>query len=210
VVFDDAGMTSHCTGFDAGVTTVSCTTECSRGFVCVSGQCVLRGSSGAVQVTLRFNKPEDLDLHVVEPLPDGGSCEIYYQNPNTPAYDGGFPFPFLDAGFPFPFLDAGIFPPPCGAKGWLDLDSHAACASDRVNDVDIENVIFPPGQAPTKGNYIVRMDYYADCGSPSPINYEIEVRANGTSRYYCGSVRPPSSDSGGKGSGVTITNFTIQ
>ena len=75
--------------------------------------------------------------------------------------------------------------------------------------VDIENVIYPAGGTPTKGTYTVRMDYYQDCGSPNPVNYEIEVRANGTSRYYCGSVRPPSANGGSAGSGVTVATFTI-
>jgi hypothetical protein len=199
VVFDDAGMTAHC--LQTGGPAPQCTTECSRGFVCESGQCVLRGSTGPVQVTLRFNKPEDLDLHVVEPLPDAGTCEIWYGNPNQPPDAGSFPFPFFDAGFPFPIP----MPMSCGAKGWLDLDSNPAC---RIDNVDIENVIYPAGSSAPHGTYIVRVDYYQACDG-DPVPYEVEVRANGQTRYYCGTFQPGTSDEGNAGSGVTITTFTI-
>jgi hypothetical protein len=200
VIFDDAGMTTHC--LQTGGPAPMCTTECNRGFICVSGQCVLRGSTGPVQITLRFNQPEDLDLHVVEPLPDAGTCEIWYGNPNQAPDAGGFPFPFFDAGFPFPF-----FPMSCGAKGWLDLDSNPAC---RIDNVDIENVIYPANSVAPSGTYKVRVDYYQDCSASMPVPYEVEVRANGQTRYYCGEFQPGTSDTGSEGSGVDVTTFTIQ
>jgi hypothetical protein len=206
VIFDDAGMTAHC--LQTGGPAPQCTTECNRGFICVSGQCVLRGSTGPVQITLRFNQPEDLDLHVVEPLPDAGRCEIWYGNPNQAPDAGGFPFPFFDGGFPFPFFDAGLpfLPMSCGAKGWLDLDSNPAC---RIDNVDIENVIYPANSIAPSGTYKVRVDYYQDCSASMPVPYEVEVRANGQTRYYCGEFQPGTSDTGSEGSGVDVTSFTI-
>jgi hypothetical protein len=192
VIFDDAGMTAHCLPFDGG--TQSCTGECDRGFVCINGQCQLRGNSGPVQITLRFPVSEDLDLHVVEPV-DGGTCEIWYGNTNAPPFDAGFPLPF-----PIPQ------PPSCGAKGWLDLDSNPACTLDNVN---VENVIYPPSQGPYRGLYKVRVDYYQHCSASSPVPYEVEVRANGATRYYCGTFDPGSANGGNAGSGVDITQFTI-
>jgi hypothetical protein len=195
VTFDDAGMSMHCLQTSGPA---QCTTECSRGYECVGGQCQLRGSGGPVQITLRWNLPEDLDLHVVEPLPDGGGCDIYYGDPGrTP--DAG---PITIGGFTIP-------PPPpsrCGAIGWLDLDSNPAC---QIDNVDTENVIYPNGGVAPSGHFIVRVDYYEACGSPPPIPYEVEVRANGQTQFYCGTFDPSESDSGGDGSGRYIAGFTV-
>lgn len=189
VTFDDAGMTAHCL---QTAPPPACTTSCREGFECVSGQCQLRGSGGPIQVTLRFNQPEDLDLHVVEPLPDAGTCEIYYAMPgNTP------PPPIM---LPFPVRQ-------CGAIGWLDLDSNAACD---IDNVDTENVIYASGTAATPGTYIVRVVYYQGCSATGPIPYEVEVRANGQTRYYCNQFLPGQSNGGNQGAGVTITSFTLQ
>jgi hypothetical protein len=206
VTFDDAGMSAACLQTSGPA---MCTTECSRGYECVSGMCQLRGSAGPVQVTLRWNQPEDLDLHVVEPLPDGGACEIWYGNPNQAPDAGGFPFPFFDAGFPFPFGDGGFpipMPKSCGAQGWLDLDSNPAC---QIDNVDVENVIYPNGGVAPSGHYIVRVDYYQACGTPGPIPFEVEVRANGQTEYYCGTFDPSESNGGAEGSGRYIAGFTI-
>lgn len=193
-VFDDAGMTSRCLPLDAGVG-MPCTSECSQGYVCINHQCYLRGSTGPVQVTLRWNQPEDLDLHLVEPLPDGGTCEIYYAkpgvNPNLPPP----PFPL-----PFPV------PPPCGAKAWLDLDSNRDCD---IDNVDVENIIYSPGVTPTRGNYIVRVVYYAHCSAQQAVPFEVEVRANGVTRWYCGQFQPHEANGGNEGAGVTMTTFSL-
>jgi hypothetical protein len=196
VTFDDGGMSMHCLQISTGP--AQCTTECSRGFECINGQCVLRGSEGPVQVTLRFNQPEDLDLHVEEPLPDGGQCDIYYGDPSRPP----------DAG-PVTFGMITIPPGPlsrCGAQGWLDLDSNPAC---EIDNVDVENVIYPNGGIAPSGHYIVRVDYYQWCSAAGPVPYEVEVRANGQTEYYCGQFDPNDSDSGGENSGVTIAGFTV-
>lgn len=192
VEFDDAGLTAHCLPFDGGAQ--ACTTECQRGFVCVGGQCVLRGSAGPVQVTLRFPQDEDLDLHVVEPLGDGGSCEIWYGAPNI---DASIPIPI-----PIPIPNRN-----CGAQGWLDLDSNPAC---RIDSVRIENVIYPASAPAPKGHYTVRVDYFQNCSAVGTVPYEVEVRANGQRRYYCGSFQHTQSDQGSAGSGVTVTTFDIR
>ncbi|MFT3840997.1 MAG: hypothetical protein QM723_28660 [Myxococcaceae bacterium] len=182
----NGGGTTHCLPFDGGTNT--CTSECGRGFTCVNGQCILNGSAGPIQVTLRFpNEPEDVDLHVIEPVGNGADCEIYYGNTN------------VDAGFPNPFA--------CGAYGWLDLDSNPAC---NIDNVDIENVIYSPGTPIHTGTYTVRVDYYEDCSAISPVQYEVEVRALGQSRFWCSQFQPGTDDSGGQGSGATVTTFDIQ
>lgn len=193
VVFDDAGSSTRCLPFDAG--SKACTTECPRGFFCLNGLCELRGSGGPVQITLRFPVSEDLDLHVLEPV-DGGTCEIWYGNPNVDAGPPPIPLPF-----PIPM------PKPCGALGWLDLDSNAACKLDNVN---VENVIYPPNKSATLGTYKVRVDYFQNCSATSPVPYEVEVRAGGTARFYCGSFTPSMADMGSAGSGRDITAFTLK
>ncbi|MDX2014708.1 MAG: hypothetical protein SFW67_31205 [Myxococcaceae bacterium] len=109
-VDDDGGVTP----FDAGVGgpscpgprdggSIGCVTECPSGFTCQGNECVLNGGAADLQVTLRWDSTEDLDLYVEEPLTDGGTCEIFY----------------------------GARTPACAA-GALDLDSQAACSMDLV------------------------------------------------------------------------------
>src|SRR5438552_3788153 len=76
-VTGDAGSylgIGSCAPKDAGVGG-SCVPNCSEGFNCQNGSCVLNGGNGPVQVTLRWNTLEDLDLHVSEPLASGAHCE---------------------------------------------------------------------------------------------------------------------------------------
>ncbi|MEW6431489.1 MAG: hypothetical protein AB1730_08250 [Myxococcota bacterium] len=195
VVWGDGGLTNRCLAIDAGVASCGSNTQCREGFECVGGKCVLRGSQGGIQVTLRWPLPEDLDLYLVEPLPDGGTCEIFYGNRNV---DASVPIPI-----PIPL------PPGCGALGWLDLDSNAACNIDNVN---VENIIFPPQQTqpPRPGHYTVRANYYQNCNSPPSVPWEVEVRANGQTRYFCGSFTPSQANGGAKGAGQVVTEFDIR
>lgn len=165
---------------------VPCRDECVQGFTCVGGFCQLNGGTGPVQITLRFDQITDVDLHVREPLPDGGHCEIYYGDKNLP--------------------DSGR-PSSCGAVGWLDLDSNAACSIDRIN---IENVIYDPTRPAPRGRYEVSVDYYQYCLPSSPtVRYEVEVRSNGSTRFYCGSFTALEADEGGRGAGRLVTSFTL-
>jgi hypothetical protein len=163
-----------------------CTTP---GFSCVNGQCVLNGANGGVQVTLSFDDSEDFDLHVIEPEPSG-PCEIYYGNRG-----------------PQPYPDGGSNPNAhfCSV-GWLDRDSNAACSLDNVN---IENVIYPPNVAPPSGTYKVLVDYWEDCDNASSSNYAVQVRANGQIFEYCGTLTRSEVDHGSAGSGHLVTTFTI-
>ncbi len=99
VSYPDGG--ASCPARDAGTT--RCQTECPQGFACIGNECILNGKGADLQVTLRWDSTEDLDLHLDEPLTDGGICEIFYGNRN-----------------------------PACAAGSLDLDSQAACSMDLV------------------------------------------------------------------------------
>lgn len=196
--FDDAGVTSRCFPIDAGVRT--CTNECPTGYECLSGICELRGKNGPVQVTLRWNTETDLDLYLVEPLPDGGTCEIYYQQPGVNPNAPPLPFPI-----PIPVTN-------CGAKGWLDLDANRACHTDnpsQLTDRPVENIIYSPGVVPTSGEYTVRVNNWSSCSVGGNLPYEVEVRANGQTRWYCGTFAPGSANGGSGGAGVVITKFRL-
>jgi uncharacterized protein YfaP (DUF2135 family) len=143
--------------------------------------CVLNGGGGPVQVTVRWDTDTDVDLHLDEPLPGGGHCEIYYG-------------------------DTGGSSSGCGAVGELDLDSNAGCNIDNVN---IENIIYPAGAPAPSGTYVVRVDYYDNCSVSTSIPYEIEVRANGQTTGWCDVFNASDADSGGAGSGRVITTFVV-
>lgn len=171
VEWDDAGVPGPCLMVDAGTRACLADGGCQRGFQCVfdtagSKQCVLRGGTGDVQVTLRFAHPVDLDLHVFEPLPDAGACRIYYAD-EGPTNS-------------------------CGSRGALDLDSNAGC---RIDNVDVENVIYPTNRIAPKGAYGVAVDYFDDCNIGIEVPWQIEVRAGGELRYWCGSYPVGSSSS---------------
>jgi len=203
VTFDDAGVSTSCLAGYVPPSGQSCNnSECPRGFECVGGVCVLRGQSGDVQVTLRFDQQEDLDLHVVEPYPDGGSCDIYYGNPGQ--NPNGTPPPFDPCATP---LGGLLCANKCDTEGWLDLDAYAAC---NPSNVMVENVIYPAGQPAPRGAYTVRVEYYKTCTPSYPVPYEVEVRANGKRRFYCGTFGPNASHGGNSGAGVTVTTFTLQ
>jgi hypothetical protein len=193
VIWGDGGVTNRCLP-GSTPTPVSCTSECPKGYTCQGGRCVLRGSTGPVQVTLRFKDPEDLDLYVVEPLVDGGTCEIFYQQPGVNPTPPPIPLPF-----PIPMTT-------CGAKGWLDLDSNRGCT---IDNVDVENIIYSPGVVATSGRYVVRVNYYQNCSASSTVPYEVEVRANGQTRYFCGSFQPNQSTGGALGAGRFVADFVI-
>jgi hypothetical protein len=198
--FDDAGVTTRCFPIDAG--TRACTNECPTGYQCISGVCELRGKNGPVQVTLRWNTETDLDLYLVEPLPDGGACEIYYGQPGVNPNQPPPPIPI-----PIPL------PQGCGAKGWLDLDANRACGSGdttvQLTRTPVENIIYSPGVVPTSGEYTVRVNNWSACSVSTPIPWEVEVRANGQTRWYCGTFAPGTANGGGAGAGVVVTKFRL-
>jgi hypothetical protein len=205
-LFDDAGVTSRCGTF-SGPSGQACqnSEQCPRGFECLSGVCALRGRSGPVQVTLRWGTETDLDLYLVEPLPDGGSCEIYYQRPGPVPCSAppGLGLCLPDGGFAF-----GMPGGSCGSKGWLDVDANRGCDMSALTSTPVENIIYSPGVALTSGTYTVRVNNWSSCSLSPPIPWEVEVRANGQTRYYCGQFQT-SGNGGASGAGDVVTAFTL-
>ncbi|UCF19145.1 MAG: hypothetical protein JSU87_14630 [Gemmatimonadota bacterium] len=127
--------------------------------------------TGEVQVSVQWDTPTDVDLHVVEPSEE----EIYYGDPSS------------------------------ATGGELDLDSNAACSIDGVNN---ENITW--SQTAPRGQYIVRVDYWANCGVTANTNYVVTVRVQGRQpQTFSGSFAQGDADAGGAGSGRTITTFTF-
>lgn len=184
---DDAGV-EDAGSPDAGPCIVRpppapCTTQCQEGFACVASQCVLNGGSGPVQVTLRWNTAEDVDLHVLEPVAGGGQCDIYYGNPDGTQ---------------------------CGAVGGLDLDSNAGCS---IDNVDIENVIYSPNAPAPSGTWAVRVDHYENCSpATTVVPYEVEVRVGTTLMGYCGAFVASGAgwnNGGGANAGTQAMTFMV-
>lgn len=162
---------------------------CPRGFHCEAGVCVLNGERGELQVTLQWKNvprtPDDLDLHLIEPYPVQGTCEIY-------------------------FGSGGLFA--CSAMGKLDLDANGACEDTDPTGgpgADTENIIYPPDRAVPRGHYIVRVDYWAECGEPRDVPFVVTVRNGPTITTRHGVFHPGESDSGQAGSGVTVLDFDV-
>ena len=165
--------------------------SCPRGFHCESGLCVLNGDTAPLQVTLQWvNQPrtaDDLDLHLLEPLPVSGTCEIY-------------------------FGSGGLFT--CNAVGKLDLDANGACVDTDPTQMggpgaDTENIIYPAGQAAPRGHYIVRVDYWAECGSAQSVPFVLTVRNGATVTTRTGTFHARESDKGSEGSGLTMLEFDV-
>ena len=88
--------------------------------------------------------------------------------------------------------------------GLLDLDSNAACLIDDVNN---ENITWT--KAPPHGNYIVRVDFYDDCGVTTTTHYTVTVRRKGRATQTFNGTFTGLGDNGGEGSGTTITTFAF-
>jgi hypothetical protein len=162
--------------------------SCPRGFHCESGQCVLNGATGELQVTLQWqNTPrtaDDLDLHLVEPA-GNGTCEIYYGT-------------------------GGLFS--CQPVGSLDLDANASCvdtAGTAGLAFDTENIIYPPGRSPPVGHYLVRVDYWSECVSAAQVPFVVTVRKGTMLTQKRGVFHMGESDNGSQGSGITMLEFDM-
>jgi len=124
------------------------------------------GFSSDVQVSVSWDAPSDVDLHVVEP----SGAEIYYANDTS------------------------------ATGGSLDVDSNPAC---NIDGRQIENIRWNT-RAPG-GTYIVRVDYWEDCGV-ARTNYLVTVKNGASTQTFTGNFTGLG-DHGGGGSGRLITSF---
>ena len=108
--------------------------------------------TGDVQVTLRWNSLDDLDLAVTDPNGD----MAFFANPSIPS------------------------------GGQLDVDSNAGCMSQFENPV--ENIFWPPGNAP-EGDYVAAVTLFTRCnGDRAPIPFELSITLNGETQTQTGTV----------------------
>lgn len=126
------------------------------------------GFTGEVQISVSWDSPSDVDLHVIDPSGE----EIYYANSTS------------------------------RSGGQLDVDSNSACT---IDGRQIENIRWPATGAPA-GTYIVRVDYWSDCGV-ARTNYTVTVKNGGTTQTFTGSFTG-AGDRGSYGSGREIATFT--
>ena len=107
--------------------------------------------TGDVQVTLRWDTADDLDLYVVDPNGD----EVSYFNPAV------------------------------ASGGQLDVDANAACM-ERMGS-PVENIFWPTGGG-APGDYTVRVELYSYCGPEAPINFTLNILANGQVETQAGTL----------------------
>lgn len=147
---------------------------------------VTKVGSGDIQVSLNWDTPTDVDLHVTDPF----GCELYYGNKS-------------DAGFGFNSVCRG-------AGGTLDLDSNAGCYLDTgytaQGGIRNENVFWPPGAAP-EGQYTVKVDYWSACSVTARTNYTVTVNYCGKTEVYEGNFTQGQASGGGAGSGRFVARF---
>lgn len=141
---------------------------------------------GRLLFSLYWDRPSDLDLHVV--LPDG--TEVYKDERNSwePSRE--------DAGDPDAFKSGGI----------LDLDSNAQC---HIDGHDNENVRFE--REPPHGTYLVRVDTFSLCDETSA-RWSVEARYHGE-RVALASGQSTSADTRaahGKGAGLIAFELQVE
>ena len=88
--------------------------------------------------------------------------------------------------------------------GELDLESGTDCFPDGVRT---EHIAWTGG-TPPPGTYVVRVNYWSDCGFPET-NYVVNVTLNGERTSFYGTFEGPGEEDGGRGSGEVIDIFTI-
>jgi hypothetical protein len=138
------------------------------------------GPDGTLVVSLDWDAPVDLDLHVQVPAEN-------------------------DAGFVIVWAKARSADPknPLGPDGVLDLDSNEDC---QIDGLDRENVVWTA--QPPSGHYIVRVDAFSLCGQTSAAWHAIAYTPQGTigeaSGVLTGAATPEAPTAG---AGLTAFEF---
>jgi hypothetical protein len=147
---------------------------------------------GELVVSLSWNAPVDLDLHVVAPLPDGSdTIEVWAKNPSA-----------LPAGNTAGGVDAGSR----DTGGYLDLDSNASC---QLDNRDRENVVWTG--PPPSGHYIARVDAFSLCGAKVAYWHMTASQRGNLIQDTWGTITAAeASMSHGEGAGMTAFEFDVR
>lgn len=88
--------------------------------------------------------------------------------------------------------------------GILDIDSNAACGTDGPR---AENIFWPFGVVPPRGEYTVRVNYWSACGEPFT-DYVVTIRTQGgIPQTFTGRLTGPGVG-GAVGAGYRLGDFT--
>ena len=185
---------------------------------------VKKVGTGKLQVSLSWDKLNDLDLHLVQP----DSTEIFYAD--RVGIGKSFDYDDFETWALTKYTEDQLIAMPDAALtnllityakeknypitgGQLDLDSNPACEIDSINN---ENITYNSNAKILDGEYIVKTDYFQDCSNLYPTNYTVTVRYNGElitptrgSNPYYGRFDPSTDDHGDYNSGVEAMRFTI-
>lgn len=116
--------------------------------------------TGAMVISLEWDGPADLDLHVVAPVAGGtGTVEIWSKKRNSLAPRAVTQGPYTAAEI--------------AAAGVLDFDSNSGCVNDGR---DNENVSWV--QRPPPGHYLARVDAPSLCGAAT-VRWRLTVSFEG-------------------------------
>ena len=75
--------------------------------------------------------------------------------------------------------------PTSTSGGRLDVDANADCTN--LTSSPVENIFWPPGEAPA-GEYQVEVHYYKQCESPAPTAYQLRLLVDGQVTSYSGTI----------------------
>ncbi|NJR65355.1 MAG: hypothetical protein HC772_08640 [Leptolyngbyaceae cyanobacterium CRU_2_3] len=80
---------------------------------------------------------------------------------------------------------ATFFNPSVASGGQLDVDANAGCGNP--TQIPIENVFWPPTQAP-QGDYTVSVNLFARCQGSGPVSFTITLLVQGNTQTLTGTV----------------------
>ncbi|MEL6470091.1 MAG: hypothetical protein AAFQ74_10215 [Cyanobacteria bacterium J06623_4] len=74
------------------------------------------------------------------------------------------------------------------SNGQLDVDANRDCKERMANPV--ENIFWPTGSG-VPGNYTATVLYFKDCGETAPIDFTVDILAQGQVQSHTGTVSAP-------------------
>ena len=83
--------------------------------------------------------------------------------------------------------NVNFFTPAIGSGGQLDVDANAGCVEQTSSP--IENVFWPPGQAP-EGNYTVAVNLFQSCTETGTVAFTLTLLVQGNTETLTGTVNP--------------------